>query len=119
MAPLRWLARVAGVLTVVAGLVHAAVGVTVYAWPSVDTLWFYGTGMALLLIGPLTVLAASERAWASLAAVAEVANVLGVVFGVAFGMVSHWQQPQGPMLLALFVAGGLGCIPALKSPRGS
>jgi hypothetical protein len=119
MAPLRrlrWLARVAGALTVVVAFVHAAVGVAEYAWPSFDALWFHGSGMALLLVGALTMLAASERGWPSLAAVALAANLLGVALAVAFGALSRWEQPHGPLLIALFAAGALGCVPALRPP---
>jgi hypothetical protein len=116
MAPPRWLARIAGTLTVAVGLVHAAVGIAEYAWPSFEALWFHGSGMALLLIGALTVLAASERAWPALAAVALASNLLGVALAVAFGTLSDWRQPQGPVLGALFVVGALGCMPALRTP---
>lgn len=123
MASLRWLGRVAGAFTLAVGLVHAAVGVAEYSWPSFDALWFHGTGMGLLLAGALTMLAASERAWPTLAAVALAANALGVALAVAFGALSRWAQPQGPVLVVLFAAGALGCLPALRararSPSGT
>jgi hypothetical protein len=108
------LARAAGSLIVAVGVLHVGVGLREYAWPSFDALWFYGTGMGLLLAGALTVLAASPRAWPALSAVAVGANVLGLGLAAAFGVLSGWSQPQGPILAALFAAGILGCLPALR-----
>ena len=117
MARLRQVARVAGSLTLLVGVVHIGVGLREYAWPSFDALWFHGSGIALLLIGALTALAASERAWRTLGAVALSANLLGLALGVAFGTLSRWSAPQGPVLIALFAAGALGCLPSLKQTR--
>lgn len=114
MARLRRLARVAGTLTGIVGLVHVAVGLGEYAWPSFEALWFHGTGMGLVLTGVLTVLAGSNRAWRAVGAAALLGNVLGLFLAIAFGTLSHWHMPQGPVLSALFIAGSCGCIPALK-----
>ena len=116
MPPLRWLARMAGTLTGLVGVVHVGVGLGEYTWPSFDALWFHGTGMALLLIGAITALAASERAWRTLGAVAVMANLLGLALAIAFGALSRWRAPQGPVLIALFAAGALGCLPSLRHP---
>jgi asparagine N-glycosylation enzyme membrane subunit Stt3 len=116
MTPLRRLALAAGILTALVGVVHAGVGLSQYTWPSFDALWFQGSGIALLLIGALSTLAASERAWRTVGAVALTANLLGLGLGVAFGTLSRWSAPQGPLLIALFAAGALGCVPSLKHP---
>jgi len=89
---------------------------TQFAWPTLAALWFHGSGMALMLIGALTTLAASERAWRTLGGVAVVANLLGLTLAVTFGDMTRWNAPQGPALIALFVAGALGCVPSLKHP---
>lgn len=113
---LRRLARATGALTALVGVVHVGVGVRQYTWPSFDTLWFYGTGMGLLLAGALTTLAGSDRAWRSVGAAALAANLLGLALALAFGSLSHWDAPQGPVLAVLFVAGALACIPSLRQP---
>lgn len=111
---LRQLARTAGTLTAVVGVIHVGVGVRQYAWPSFDALWFHGTGMGLLLAGALTVLAASARAWRGLGVVALAANLLGLTLALAFGTLSDWRAPQGPVLIILFTGGALGRMPALR-----
>jgi hypothetical protein len=113
---LRRLARLTGVLTALVGVIHVGVGLREYAWPSFDTLWFHGTGMGLLLVGALTMLSGSGRAWRALGSAALAANLLGVGLAIAFGTLSHWDAPQGPVLIALFAAGALGCVPALRQP---
>ncbi len=117
MALLRGLARAAGALTVVVGFVHVGVGVAEYSWPSFDALWFHGSGMAVMLIGALTLLAGSRRAWPTLAATAIIANLLGIGLAVAFSVLSRWGAPQGPVLIALFAAGAVGCVPSLRRVR--
>jgi hypothetical protein len=112
----QYLALIAGMLTALVGVVHVGAGVRQYDWPSFDALWFYGTGMALLLAGALTTLASSSRAWRVLGVVALAANLLGLCLALAFGTLSHWREPQGPVLIALFVTGALGCVPALRQP---
>ena len=116
MRRLRRVALGSGFLTVLLGLVHISTGMTQFAWPTLAALWFHGSGMALMLIGALTTLAASERAWRTLGGVAVVANLLGLTLAVTFGDMTRWNAPQGPALIALFVAGALGCVPSLKHP---
>ena len=106
----RNVARAAGALVVLVGVVHLAVGVAQYEWPSFDALWFEGSGIALLLMGALTVLAGSDRAWGALRALALAGNVAGLAFAVLFGVLSDWREPQGPVLIALFAAGAAGCV---------
>ena len=114
MIRLRKTARIAGMLTAIVGLLHFIVGLQEYVWPSYDALWFHGTGMGLLLAGGLTILAGSDRAWRTLGLVALSANLLGLGLATAFSMLSGWNAPQGPLLIALFVIGAFGCVPALR-----
>ena len=110
------LAAIAGPLTALVGIAHLGVGVREYRSPSFEALWFHGSGMFLLLVGALTTLAASARAWRWLGAVSLAGNLPGLGLGVAFGTLSHWTAPQGPVLIALFVVAAVGCIPALRQP---
>jgi peptidoglycan/LPS O-acetylase OafA/YrhL len=114
MIRLNQLARIAGTLIALVGLVHFVVGLQEYVWPSYDALWFHGTGMGLLLAGALTMLAGSKRAWRTVGLVALLANLLGLGLATAFSTLSEWNAPQGPLLIALFVGGAFGCIPAVR-----
>ena len=110
----RGLMRAAGALTVLIGLLHLGVGWTSYPWPSFDTLWFHGSGVAVMLVGAMTLLAASSQAWTQLRVVAAAANLLGLALAIAFGMLSQWRAVQGPILLVLFAVGTIGCMPAIR-----
>ena len=99
------LARVIGVLTVVIGAVHIGVAEMEYDGFSFDALWFVGSGIAVILIGTLTCLASSARAWPALRVIAVASNVAGILLGLCFSSMSEWQQPQGPTLVALFTLG--------------
>ena len=72
--------------------------------------------MGLLIAGALTALAGSDRAWRGLGAAALAANLLGIGLATAFGALSHWDALQGPVLIILFAAGALGCVPAIRQP---
>ena len=111
---MRRAARIAGALTVLVGVVHIGVGLAEYDWPSLDALWFHGSGIGVILVGALTWLAASERAWGALVTVALIANLMGVALAVAFGALSHWRPPQGPVLIALFAVGALACVVTVR-----
>ena len=99
------LARVIGVGTVVIGVVHIGVAEMQYDGFSFDALWFVGSGLGVILIGTLTCLASSARAWPALRVIAIASNVAGVLFSLCFSSMSEWQQPQGPTLVALFTLG--------------
>jgi peptidoglycan/LPS O-acetylase OafA/YrhL len=99
------LARGIGVLTVVIGVIHIAVAEMEYDAFSFDALWFVGSGLGVILIGALTCLASSTRAWPALRLTAVMSNVAGVLLGLCFSSMSEWQQPQGPTLVALFTLG--------------
>lgn len=114
MPLLRRLGKLAGALTLVVGVLHFVVGLQGYSW-SMDALWFFGAGMGVLLAGMLTMLAASPKAWRGLAVVALFGDALGLGLAIAFGALSDWREPQGPVLTLLFLGAAVGCIPALRS----
>lgn len=72
------LARTIGVLTVVIGVVHIGVAEMEYDGFSFDALWFVGSGLGVILIGTLTCLASSARAWPALRLIAVASNVPNV-----------------------------------------
>ncbi len=113
----RRLLGVAGWLIVAAGVVHLGVAGAQYHALSFDALWFAGSGLAVVLIGVLTLLARSVPELAGVRWAAAGANVAGLALAVAFGALTGWREPQGPVLVALFLAGGIGAtVPASRSP---
>lgn len=55
-----------------------------------------------MLIGALTLLAGAAAAvrWTAVAA-----NLAGVLLALGFGILTGFEGPQGPLLIALFLAG--------------
>lgn len=96
-------ATVAGWLAVVIGLVHVAFTTAAFDQPSLGALWFAGSGLAVVLIGALT-LAARRHALRTLAVGA---NGAGLALAIAFGLLTAWREPQGPVLAATFLVGGI------------
>ena len=110
----RLLLRTSGAAAVLIGLVHLGVGWGSHDRLTYDALWFAGSGLAVILIGALTLLCSSERAWPALAAVGVAANGAGLGLAIAFGVISGWTQPQGPALGTIFTLGLIGCARAMK-----
>lgn len=86
MTTTRRIASIAWWLTVVTGLVHLFMSGDSGQASGVGVLWFVGSGVAILLIGAVTLLA-------------------GLILGIWFGVATSWDAPQGPMLSLLFVSG--------------
>ena len=98
------LAAAAGWATVAVGLVHVAVARSAFDRFDLEALWFVGSGLAVILIGAIT-LAARH---ASLRSLAVAANMGGLALAIAFGMLTRWREPPGPVLSILFLAGIIG-----------
>lgn len=102
------LLAVAGWLTVAVGLLHLGVAVAQYRAPSLDALWFAGSGLAVVLIGVLSLLARSTPGHAATRRTAVGANVAGLALAAGFGVLTSWREPQGPALVVLFLLGAAG-----------
>jgi hypothetical protein len=98
----------AGSLTVAVGVLHLGVSVAQYDTPSLDALWFAGSGLAVVLIGVLSLLAGSAPEHTATRRAAIGANVAGLALAAGFGTLTSWQEPQGPVLVALFLVGAAG-----------
>ena len=94
----------------VIGVLHSTVGLASYDAFSFEALWFHGSGLAILLIGAMTLLAASDRAWKTVVGVACLANLCGVALAVAFGILTAWDAPQGPVLTMVFAVGAASLL---------
>jgi hypothetical protein len=106
------LAGIAGWATVTVGIVHMAVARPPFDDFDIAALWFVGSGLAVLLVGGITL--AARRA--AIRGLALAANAAGLALAVAFGMLTQWREPQGPLLVALFLVGGLGVARAGPRP---
>lgn len=95
-------AKLSGVLAVCIGVIHVAFTAREFDRASLDALWFAGSGIALVLIGALTLLANTGPAvrWTAVAA-----NLAGFCLAIAFGVLTGWQAPQGPVLAGVFLLG--------------
>jgi hypothetical protein len=45
------------------------------------------------------------------------ANAAGLALAVAYGALTRWREPQGPVLVVLFLAGGIGAMLPADGPR--
>jgi hypothetical protein len=79
-------------MTIAVGAVHLAFTARDFDHPSLDALWFAGSGLAVMLIGALTLLAGA-------------ANLAGLLLAVGFGVLTGFSGPQGPLLISLFLTG--------------
>ncbi|MDB4914468.1 MAG: hypothetical protein JWM95_2112 [Gemmatimonadetes bacterium] len=103
------LQRVAGWVMVLIAFVHFAVTFIDYSTPSLRALWFVGSGFALLLMGGLNVVTAqlnddALRDVRGLRLLTLVADACGVMLGLGYVWLTGGTQPQGPILVALFLA---------------
>ena len=89
---------------------HLGVALAKYEALSFDGLWFAGSGLAVVLIGALSLLARSAAAPAALHWAAVGANLAGLALAVGFGVLTRWREPQGPVLVVLFLVGGAGAM---------
>jgi hypothetical protein len=104
-----WLQRIAGWAMVLIAIVHFAVTFIDYDTPSLRALWFVGSGFALLLIGGLNLVTAelnddALRDVLGLRLLTLGADACGVVLGLGYMWLTGGTQPQGPILVALFLA---------------
>lgn len=109
-------ARGSGSLIVLIGALHVALTPCIYEQFSLDALWFAGSGIGVMLIGALTILAEHARPvrWTALAA-----NGAGIVLGAAFTLLTDATEPQGPLLIVLFLAAAISLTLSrgLRDPR--
>lgn len=77
---------------------------------TLDALWFAGSGLAVVLIGVLTLLARSSRRGSGTGWAAVGANAAGLILATTFCVLTGWREPQGPILVALFVAAGAAAL---------
>jgi hypothetical protein len=111
---------IAGFLTIAVGAMH--LGITFFAYKPVFTLtalWFAGSGVAIMLIGILTLFARRAPAGSVERWVAFGANVAGLVIATSYSVLNAWREPRGYVEIALFIIGAqaalLGGKPAARA----
>ncbi|HZO17708.1 MAG TPA: hypothetical protein VFB46_01900 [Gemmatimonadaceae bacterium] len=101
----------AGFLTIAVGAAH--LGITVLAYRPVfrlTALWFAGTGVAIMLIGVVTLFARSAPAGSIERWIAFAANVAGLVIAVAYEVLNGWSEPRGYIEIAMFITGAQAAV---------
>jgi hypothetical protein len=102
---------IAGFLTIAVGALH--LGITFLAYKPVfklDALWFAGSGVAIVLIGILTLLARGTPAGSNERWVAAGANAAGLIIAVSYSILNAWREPRGYVEIVLFIIGGLAAL---------
>lgn len=84
------------------GVLHLAVALVSYDRLTPDALWFAGNGLAVMLIGVITLHARVPPGVATRRA-AVGANAAELVLATGFAILTTGREPQGPLLMALFV----------------
>lgn len=104
-------ATIAGLLTIAAGAVHF--GITFLAYrPAfrLTALWFAGSGIAIALIGVLTLFVRYTPARSVDRYVAAIANVAGLVMSIVYEMLNDWREPRGYVQIVLFLVGAFASL---------
>jgi hypothetical protein len=102
---------IAGYLTIAVGALHLAI--TPFAYRPVlklTAVWFAGTGVAIVLIGVITLFARKAPAGSMERWAAAAANVAGLVIAVAYSLLNEWREPRGWVEIALFSMGLVGSL---------
>ena len=102
---------IAGFLTIAVGAMH--LGITFLAYRPVfklTALWFAGTGVAIILIGFVTLLARNAPAGSIERWIAFAANVAGLVIATAYSMLNQWSEWRGYVEIALFIMGAQAAV---------
>ncbi len=75
-----------------------------------SALWFAGTGIAIALIGILTLFVRYTPAGSVDRWVAVLANLAGLVIAIVYEMLNRWSEPRGYVQIVLFLVGGLAVL---------
>ena len=102
----------AGFLTIAVGAMH--LGITFLAYRPVfklTALWFAGSGVAIILIGVVTLMARNAPAGSMERWAAAGANAAGLVIALAYLALNGWAEPRGYVEIGLF---SVGLVAALR-----
>jgi hypothetical protein len=102
---------IAGFLTIAVGAAHLVITFLAYKpFFRLPALWFAGSGVAIMLIGILTLFARGTPAGSNERWVAAGANAAGLVIAASYSALNAWREPRGWVEIALFLIGGLAAL---------
>jgi hypothetical protein len=96
---------VAGFLAIAAGALHLVIAFIGYKPFYLQALWFAGSGVALALIGVVTLFARNTPAGSIERWVAVGANAAGFFIALAYSIFTRWREPRGYVEMAIFLIG--------------
>ena len=100
----------AGSLTIAAGAAHLVIAFIGYKPFFLHALWFAGTGVAIVLIGILTLFARGTPAGSIERWVAVGANAAGFIIAASYSAFTGWREPRGYAEMALFLVGAIAAM---------
>lgn len=106
---------VASGLLMLLGVAHVGITFVQYESPSLDALWFLGSGLFVLTVGALNLGAAKSDRTVSpkgLWTITLLANGVGALLAAGFMWLTRLNEPQGLLLLLAFIACGVGALRA-------
>jgi hypothetical protein len=110
-------ATIGGFLAIAAGAMHVGIAFLAYKPLFVlSALWFAGTGVAMMLIGVVTLFARRAPAGSIERWVAVAANVAGLVIAASYSIMTRWTEPRGYVEVAIFMMGAVSAILGGKQP---
>jgi len=101
---------IAGFLTIAAGAAHLVIAFIGYKPFFLHALWFAGTGVAIVLIGIVTLFARSTPAGSIERWVAVGANAAGFIIAASYSAFTGWREPRGYVEMALFLVGAIAAM---------
>lgn len=102
---------IAGFLTIAVGAAHLVITFLAYKpFFKLPALWFAGSGVAIVLIGILTLFARNTPTGSVERLIAAGANAAGLVIAISYSALNAWREPRGWVEIALFLIGGLAAL---------
>ena len=104
----------AGFLAIAAGALHLVIAFMGYKPFYLQALWFASSGVALALIGVVTLFARNTPAGSIDRWVAVGANAAGFFIALAYSIFNYWREPRGYVEMAIFL---IGLVAAMTAGR--
>jgi hypothetical protein len=95
----------AGFLAIAAGALHVVIAFIGYKPFFLNALWFASSGIAIALIGVVTLFARNTPAGSIERWVAVGANAAGFFIALAYSLFNRWREPRGYVEMAIFLTG--------------
>jgi hypothetical protein len=100
----------AGFLAIAAGALHIVIAFIGYNPFVLSALWFASSGVAIALIGVVTLFARNTPAGSIERWVAVGANAAGFFIALAYSIFNQWREPRGYVEMAIFLVGAIAAM---------